>query len=184
VISLLALAVILLAATSCAPRARVGALQTESQSVELGDAKAVRVEIEFGAGDLEVTGGASDLLEAEFTYNVARLKPEVTYSDGTLVIQAPEVKGIPVLRDMDGFRNEWGLRLNDGVPMDLNVTVGAGTSDLQLAGLSLTGLNLEQGAGENHGRPERRLGARPGCHHRRRRGRSQPAAARGSWRPG
>ena len=32
----------------CAPRARVGALQTESQSVELGDARSVRVEIDFG----------------------------------------------------------------------------------------------------------------------------------------
>jgi hypothetical protein len=36
----------------CAPRVRVGALQNESQSVELGEAGPTRVEIVFGAGDL------------------------------------------------------------------------------------------------------------------------------------
>ena len=33
--------------------------------------------------------------------------------------------------------------------MDLNVDMGAGTSDLQLAGLSLTGLDVTLGAGES-----------------------------------
>ena len=127
----------------------MGALQTESQSVELGDAESVRVEIDFGAGDLEVTGGAEKLLEADFSYNVAKLKPEVEYTDGTLVVRQPEVKGLPALRDLTDYRNEWDLRLNDEVPMDLSVDMGAGTSDLQLAGLSLTGLEVSLGAGES-----------------------------------
>ena len=131
----------------CGSRARVGALQTESQSVEMGDVKAVRVELNLGAGDLKVTGGAKKLLEADFTYNVARLKPVVEYTDGTLVVRQPDVKGLPVLRDIEDFRNEWGLRLYDKVPMDLSVDVGGGTSDLQLTGLSLTGLNVSLGAG-------------------------------------
>jgi len=133
----------------CGSRARVGALQTESQSVEMGDAKAVRVELNLGAGDLKVTGGAKKLLEADFTYNVARLKPVVEYTDGTLVVRQPDVKGLPVLRDIEDFRNEWGLRLYDKVPMDLSVDVGGGTSDLQLTGLSLTGLNVSLGAGKS-----------------------------------
>jgi hypothetical protein len=131
----------------CGSRARVGALQTESQSVELGDAKAVRVEINMGAGNLEVTGGAAKLLEADFTYNVAKLKPEVDYTDGTLVVSQPDAKGLPVLRDITDYRNEWGLRLNNKVPMDLRVDVGAGPSDLRLADLSLTGLAFTLGAG-------------------------------------
>jgi hypothetical protein len=133
----------------CGSRARVGALQTESQSVELGNAESVRVEIDFGAGDLELTGGGQKLLEADFTYNVARLKPEVQYTDGTLVLHQPEVKGLPVLRDLDDFRNEWDLHLYDEVPMELSLNVGAGTSDLQLAGLSLTRLDVSLGAGES-----------------------------------
>ncbi len=145
-ITLVLFAALLLA--GCGSKARVGALRTESQSVELGDARSVRVEINMGAGDLEVTGGAEKLLEADFTYNVARLKPEVKYTDGTLVVRQPEVNGLPALRGITDFRNEWGLRLYDGVPMDLSVDVGAGASDLQLAGLSLTRLDVSLGAGK------------------------------------
>ena len=132
---------------SCRPEARVGALQTESQAIELGDARSVRVEIDFGAGDLEVTGGAEKLLEADFTYNVDKLKPEVKYTDGTLILWQPENEGLPDLRGITDFRNEWELRLTDDVPMDLSVDVGAGVSELRLAGLLLTGLDVALGAG-------------------------------------
>lgn len=134
---------------SCSSGARVGALQTESQAVDLGDTQSVDVDINMGAGDLEVTGGAEKLLEANFTYNVARLKPAMEYTGGTLLLRQPGNKGLPDLRGITGFRNEWGLRLNDQVPMDLRVEMGAGTSDLQLAGLSLTGLNITLGAGRS-----------------------------------
>ena len=77
----------------CASGARVGALRTESQTVELGDARPVRVAIDFGAGDLKLTGGAEKLLEADFTYNVAKLKPKVKYADGTLAVRQPASKG-------------------------------------------------------------------------------------------
>jgi hypothetical protein len=144
-IDLVLFAALLLA--GCAPRARVGELRTESQSVELGNAESVRVEIKFGAGDLKLTGGAENLLEADFTYNVDELKPELKYTNGTLVLRQPDSKGLPDLRGISDFRNEWGLRLNDEVPMDLRVEMGAGASELWLAGLSLTGLDITLGAG-------------------------------------
>jgi hypothetical protein len=144
-ISLVIYAALLLA--GCTPGARVGELRTESQSVELANAESVRVEIKFGAGDLNVTNGAGKLLEADFTYNVAELKPEVKYIHGRLILSQPDSKGLSDLRGISGFRNEWGLRLNDQVPMDLNVEMGAGNSDLQLAGLALTGLDITLGAG-------------------------------------
>jgi len=132
---------------SCSSAYRVGALQTESKSVKLGDARSVHVNIDFGAGDMELTGGAEKLLEADFNYNVARLKPEVKYTDGTLIVRQPDVSGWPSLIGIEDFRNEWGLRLYDAVPMDLRVNMGAGTSVLKLAGLSLTGLDVTMGAG-------------------------------------
>src|SRR5512142_2497614 len=139
------LAALLLA--SCSSDARVGALQSESKSVELGDAGSAREEVNMGAGDLEVTGGAAKLMEADFKYNVARLKPEVEYTRGTLVVSQPEIEGLPVLRDIGDFRNEWNLRLQKNVPMDLSVEIGGGTSDLRLAGLSLTRLAVKVNAG-------------------------------------
>jgi hypothetical protein len=132
----------------CAPRARVGNLQTESQSIELGDAESVRIEITFGAGDLEVSSGAADLLEADFAYNVAMLKPEVDYSDGQLVISQPDTQGFPDLRGISDFRNEWDLRLNEVAPIDLSIDAGGGAIDLRLAELSLTRLDIELGACE------------------------------------
>ena len=140
--------------SGCGSGARVGALQSESQSVDLGDAKSVRVQIKMGAGDLQVTGGAEKLLEADFNYNVAKLKPVVKYTDGTLVVWQPDGNGLSDLRGITDYRNEWGLRLNDQVPMDLSVDVGGGTSDLQLAGLSLIRLDATR-RGRIHNRPAR-----------------------------
>jgi len=100
----------------CASKPRVGETRTESQSVDLGDAKAARVEISMGAGELGVTGGAEKLLEADFTYNVAELKPQVAYTGGTLVVKQPDVEGLPALQGITDFRNEWDLRLHDGTP--------------------------------------------------------------------
>jgi hypothetical protein len=145
--TLVLLAALLLA--GCAPRARVGTLRSESQSVELGDAKSVRIEIIFGAGDLEIAGSAQKLLEADFTYNVAELTPEVEYADGTLVIRQPESEGLPVLRGITDFRNEWDLRLYNRVPIDLSIDMGAGNSNLKLADLSLSGLDINLGAGKS-----------------------------------
>lgn len=133
--------------TGCSSEARVGALRSESQSVELGNTSSVHVEINLGAGNLDLSGGAEKLLEANFNYNVAKLKPEVEYTNGTLIVRQPDVKGLPTLQGIADYRNEWGLRLNNEVPMDLRVDVGAGTSDLQLAGLSLTRLDITLGAG-------------------------------------
>jgi hypothetical protein len=142
----------LLAISGCAPTrslARVGALRSESQSVELGDATSVRVEISMGAGELYVSGGAEKLLDANFTYNVDRLKPQVTYRNGALVVRQPDARGMPSLQGITDFRNEWDLRLYDDVPLDLSVEVGGGTSNLQLDSLSLSGLKINLGAGDS-----------------------------------
>jgi hypothetical protein len=147
-VTLVLLGALLLASCS-SDDVRVGELRTESKSVELGGARSVRVKMVLGAGDLVVSGGAEKLLEADFTYNVAKLKPEVEFTDGTLVVQHPDVRGYRTLQDLRDFRNEWDLRLNNDVPMNLSLDMGAGTSDLQLAGLSLTGLDIRLGAGES-----------------------------------
>ena len=148
-INVVLLAALLLASCVSSDDVRVGELRTESKSVELGDAKSVRVKMVLGAGDLVVTGGAKKLLEADFTYNVAKLKPEVEFIDGTLIVQHPDVRGYRSPQDIKDFRNEWDLRLNNDVPMNLSLDMGAGTSDLQLAGLSLTGLDIILGAGKS-----------------------------------
>jgi hypothetical protein len=145
-IVLVLVAALLLA--SCSPNLRVGELRTESHSVKLGGAKSVSVSIIFGAGTLDVSGDGEDLLDADFTYNVAKLQPKVKYTDGALVVSQPEADGMPALPGVTDFRNEWDLHLDNQVPMELSVNVGAGTSNLNLSGLSLSRLDITLGATE------------------------------------
>jgi hypothetical protein len=126
----------------------VGDLQTESRSVKLGDAKTVRAEIHMGAGEMKLAGGARELLEADFSYNVARWKPEVEYSvsgtRGLLTIRQPERSG----GAMGPRQYQWDLHFNNKVPLELSVHLGAGKSELSLGSLALTNLQLETGVGE------------------------------------
>jgi hypothetical protein len=147
--SLLILIAVAFAATGCYQGVRVGDLQTKSQTVERGDANAVNAEIQMGAGKLDVSGGASELLEASFTYNVEELDPRATYTNGRLEVRDSGVNmGIASLADLDEFRNEWDLKLNEDVPMEMKINLGAGPSNLALGALALTSLNINGGAGE------------------------------------
>jgi len=129
-----------------------GELRTESQSVDLGGAKSVRVEIKMGAGHLKVAGGVkapTGLLDAEFTYNVPRWKPEVHYTrngdSGLLTIEQPGGGS-----SHGNTRYDWDLHLANKVPTEMSVDMGAGKADLTLGGLALTKLDLNLGAGETN----------------------------------
>jgi hypothetical protein len=127
---------------------KVGPLKTESQSIERDDAESVRADIEMGAGVLDVSGGANELLQADFTYNVAEMKPEVSYSGGTVSVLTPDIEGVTSFWDMDDYRHDWDLRFNNDVPMEMMIFLGAGQADLDLGGLSLTRLDVDTGAGD------------------------------------
>jgi hypothetical protein len=127
----------------------VGEMRNESRSVQPEDATSVRAHLEMGAGELKVGGAADALMEADFSYNVADWKPQIDYEvsgeKGELTVkQGSGDEG----RLGGGARNDWDLRLNDDVPTDLVVEMGAGESDLDLDSLTLTGLDLQMGAGE------------------------------------
>jgi hypothetical protein len=128
---------------------QVGEMQRESKSVALQNAQSARAQLKMGAGELNLTGGADQLMEGEFSYNVADWQPKVSYDvsgeEGELVVKQGSAEGANLGADA---RNEWDIRLNDEVPTDLVVQMGAGESDLDLDSLALTGLNLQMGAGK------------------------------------
>jgi len=127
----------------------VGQMQRESRSIRPENAQSVHANLRMGAGELNVTGGADALMEADYSYNVADWKPEVDYDltgdTGELVVEQGSSEGVPLGADA---RNEWDVRLNDQVPTELVVEMGAGESDLDLDSLTLTGLTLHMGAGK------------------------------------
>ncbi|HEX5412734.1 MAG TPA: toast rack family protein [Terriglobia bacterium] len=126
----------------------MGEIRTISKSIPLGQQKTVDVEIKMGAGELRVADGGSELMDADFTYNVDAWKPEVRYDAtgdrGTLTIQQPS--GGHSYRGKT--RCDWDVRLNRKVPMEMNVKMGAGKANFKLAGLNLSQFNLNVGAGE------------------------------------
>ena len=126
----------------------VGEMRHESRTIQPENAQSVRANLKMGAGELQVVGAADALMEADFSYNVADWRPRVSYevagNTGELSVKQGSGGGVRLGGDA---RNQWNLRFNDEVPIDLRVQMGAGESDLDLDSLALTGLNLEIGAG-------------------------------------
>jgi hypothetical protein len=149
--ALLATAAVLAGACGTQPGGtpQVGKMQSESKSVDPEDAQSARAQLKMGAGELTITGGADQLMEADFSYNVSDWKPKVSYhvssEEGELVVKQGSGGGVRLGGDA---RNEWDISLNDEVPTDLVVQMGAGESDLDLDSLTLTGLKLQMGAGK------------------------------------
>jgi hypothetical protein len=127
--------------------ATMGETRTETRTVEAGAASAADVQIEMNAGELTLAGGADDLLEADFRYNVDGWEPQVAYTidgdQGALEVTQPGNR-LPL---GDELVNEWNLRLGAGLPLDLAINLGAGEGDLDLSGLDVTGVQVEAGAG-------------------------------------
>ena len=124
-------------------------MQDKSRSVPPENAKSVRAHLVMKAGELKVSGAADELMEADFSYNIAKWKPQVNYDvsgdKGELSVKQGS-SGDNQLGS--GARNEWDVRLNDEIPTDLTVEMGAGKSDLDLDSLTLTGVDLQMGAGK------------------------------------
>ncbi|MEJ2747732.1 MAG: LiaF-related protein, partial [Anaerolineae bacterium] len=53
--------------------------------------------------------------------------------------------GIP---DAEDVKYEWDLKLNDDIPMDLDINLGVGENNLELSGLTLNSLDIQTGVGE------------------------------------
>jgi hypothetical protein len=128
---------------------QVGKMQRESKSVDPKNARSARAQLKMGAGELNLTGGADQLMEGDFSYNVSDWKPKVSYDvsgqKGELVVRQASAEGAGL---SGGARNEWDISLNDELPTDLVVQMGAGESDLDADSLTLTGLDLQMGAGK------------------------------------
>jgi hypothetical protein len=119
----------------------------DTQAVELQGAKSVAVDLRFPAGRLDVKGGSSRLLDADFRYDRHEGRPSVDYSvsggHGQLTVTGRD--------DHVHFgpaNNDWHLRLGGDAAMDLNVNIGAGESYLRFDGLDVEHLKVNMGAGK------------------------------------
>jgi hypothetical protein len=123
------------------------AREHESQIVDLKGAKAARVVVHMPSGLLSIQGGADELMQADFSQGAAWSAPSIDYhvdnGFGTLTID--QQSGSQFVGHSD---NTWKLKLSESVPVELEIDVGAGRSDLDLAKIDLTRLQLNIGAGQ------------------------------------
>jgi hypothetical protein len=121
---------------------------SESRIVELGGAQSARVQVDMGAGELRINGSGTKMLDANFHYTAAQWKPQVKYDvtagRGYLTVRQPAIHGF----NTGNQENRWDLNLNDKIPLDLHVNLGAGQGTLKLSGMSLRRLEVDIGAGE------------------------------------
>ena len=116
--------------------------------LELQGAKSVRAELKMGAGELNIEGGSSHLLNSRFLFNRKWDSPRVNYhvngDKGELEIVQDQNGSI----NFDAGNNNWDLTFNNDVPIQLHIEMGAGAGELKLRDMTVTELELHMGAGQ------------------------------------
>lgn len=142
-------ATLLLVTLSCsfsvnAPKISTGNTQTftVNEPVLTGNDPA-RIDVQMGAGKLNIAGGAANAVEGTIRYNVFAWEPKVTREGNLINIHQGTDTTIKI--PDDDVINEWDLKLGS-TPIDLAISAGAYEGRIDLSGVSLTNLNIKDGA--------------------------------------
>lgn len=123
-------------------------------SAPLAGTKSARVNLHLSVGEANVKPlTASDkLIDAEVHY-VGEIDFSVSGEEEKIVtLQQTSDSGLQWINPATWFANfdglPWYVGLNPDVPLDLNISGGAGRSELSLRGLNVTNLRLQGGVGQ------------------------------------
>lgn len=143
----LLVAVALLAGLPAPGEAQTMRTVTKVRSVT--DEKNLEVNVVYGAGTLEIGAGDPDVLyRARIRYDEEVFEPVTESREGHLRL------GVRSHRDfsLSGLRShsngEFDLELAPGLPLDLELEFGAVDAEIDLGGLSITGLEVATGASQ------------------------------------
>jgi hypothetical protein len=126
----------------------VYAMQHLERSVNRDDAKNVDAKVELGAGDLDISGGSTHLLEADFNYRSSSGAPQIDYNiSGT-------TGNLSISQDTSNAHfnttsdNRWTLHFANDIPLDLRIDMGAGRGNFRFRDVDVTHLTMNMGAGQ------------------------------------
>jgi len=126
----------------------IGDMETETRTVAVGDAESAVLDLNMGAGELDLHAGASDLVEATFNYNVENWRPEIDHdvfgNKRRIEIRQGKNKGVP----LGPARNEWHISLNKNMPFEIKIDFGAGEGHIDLRDLLAESLAVNMGVGD------------------------------------
>jgi len=122
------------------------------QSVDLDGAEQATVRLRLLSKYLTIDpSDAVELLRGHFRYNVKEWAPSVKQTtNGTLRnVTVGQGLGSQIpLSTSDDYVNEWAIALGKGVPIDLDIDIGAGDAALDLSGLSISDLSMTTGSAD------------------------------------
>jgi hypothetical protein len=132
----------------CVVEVHTGPTRHETREFARKGVERLRLNLQMGAGELRVRGGASQLARADFAYNVDWWKPEVTYRTlGGSSDLSIEQSGTNSARIGDNTYT-WDIQLADDVPAEIAAHLGAGEARMNLGSLLLRRVEVEMGVGE------------------------------------
>jgi hypothetical protein len=146
------LIVMLLATMACSvniniPKIKTGPTQTVNIDEPLIKGNATtKVDIQMGAGTLNLAQGASSLLAGTIKYNVVDWQPKVDHpAENEVSLNQGNAKGFQGIPSSQ-IINDWQLKLNASVPLDLAINAGAYDATMDLTGLHLHSVAITDGA--------------------------------------
>lgn len=151
-LKIVSLALIALTLMACSFTVNVPSVDTgitntlEIKEPVLSNTEPNQVQIEMGAGTLSISNGASDLIDGTVEYNVETWKPQITRSSNKISISQNNSSNVG-FPDGD-ILNDWKLQFGDA-PIDLTVNAGAYEGKIDLSGLSITNLEISDGASKS-----------------------------------
>ena len=149
------LIVMLLASLACSTTIihtiKTGPTQTVTINEPISSQNAAsKVDIQMGAGTLNLAQGADGLVTGTIKYNVTQWQPKVDHPAAGEVSLSQgnyqNLEGIPTSQII----NDWQLKLNSSVPLDLSIKAGAYEAVMDLTGLHLHSLAISDGAAKTH----------------------------------
>ena len=126
-----------------------GPTQTEEINVPAPQADTVNLTLTFGAGELNLQPGAeAALVSGTATYNVTAFKPKIKVEKQQVRLETGnlDLHGFPNI-NTEEIKNKWDFKLGDQT-MQLKINAGAYRGDMDLGGLALKSLEVNDGAAD------------------------------------
>lgn len=126
-----------------------GATKTFDLNAPPPDTQAVQdVTLAMMAGEFKLSGGADGMLEGQVQYNVEEWQPVITSSANSLTVSQGNLEASTLELPIGEVVNEWDVKLGN-FPMNLAIQAGAFEADLDLSGLPIHRLEIQDGAGSS-----------------------------------
>lgn len=146
---ILVLSILMLTSLACSftvnlPEMTVG--ETKTLTIDEGlptGTDPMRLTVEMGAGSLNINGGSDRLVSGSINYNVENWVPSVTRSGNNIDIAQTRTGNLGTPNKK--IINKWDLSLGN-YPFDMTINAGAYEGTLNLGGIPLTELRINDGA--------------------------------------